>query len=158
MAEPIVGVVGAKALRKDLNKLITEVNGPLFNAMKRAGYAAVQPIVGIVRSALPRSDRKQSRTHHPGALSMDVRASGTQTGGSVRMGRKTIPYAGWVEFGGNRPDGSSREFVQDGRYLFPSAKGDAGRAAKAYSDALTALFGNSGIWTNTTADGSAVND
>lgn len=158
MAQPVVGVVGAKALRRDLNRLISEVNGPLFNAMKRAGYAAVQPIVALVRGALPKSERKASRTHRPGALMMDVRASGTQSGGSVRMGRKTIPYAGWVEFGGTRPDGSEREFVRGGRYMFPAAKGDASRAGKAYSDALTALFGNSGIWTNTTDDGGNVHD
>lgn len=158
MADPVVGVVGAKALRKDINRLVGDVRSPLFNAMKRAGYAAVQPIVGIVRSALPVSDRPASSTHKPGALSMDVRASGTQTGGSIRMGRKTIPYAGWVEFGGSRPDGSERPFMAGGRYLFPAAVGDASRAATAYSDELTKLFGSSGIWTNTNASPDGVID
>lgn len=158
MAEPVVGIVGAKALRRDLGRLVEDEKGPLFNAMKRAGYAAVKPVVDITRASLPRSGRKATRTHRPDALRMDIRASGTKTGGSVRMGRKTIAYAGWVEFGGSRPDGSTREYLPSGRYLFPAARTDAARAAQAYSDALTKLFGSSGVWTNVTGDGSSVHD
>lgn len=154
MAQPVVAIVGAKALRRDLDRLGRDVNGPLFNAMKRAGYAAVQPVVPATRAALPKGPRAT------GALAMTVRASGTKTGGAVRMGRPTVPYAGWVEFGGTRhnPSESSREFVPGGRYLFPAARGDAGRAATEYSQALEKLFGTAGIWTNTTADGGAVHD
>ena len=150
MAQPVVGIVGAKALRRDLGRLATDVNGPMFNAMKRAGYAAVQPVVGLTRSGLPTGGR--------GALAGTVRASGTKTGGAVRMGRPAVPYAGWVEFGGRRPDGSARQYVASGRYLLPAARGDSSRAARAYSDALAKLFESTGIWTNTTANGGQVHD
>jgi hypothetical protein len=150
MAAPVVGVVGAKALRRDLNRLAEDVNGPLFNAMKRAGYAAVQPVVGATRAEIP-SDGS-------GALAATVRASGTKTGGAVRMGRASVPYAGWFEFGGSRPDGSERDYLPGGRALFPAARTDAERAAKDYSDALTKLFESSGIWTNTSADGGQIHD
>jgi hypothetical protein len=149
VAAPVVGIIGAKALRKDLGRLADDVNGPLFRAMKRAGYASVQPIVGLTRSRLPSVS---------GNLSMSVRASGTKTGGSVRMGRASVPYAGWIEFGGSRPDGSTRQFIGSGRYLFPAAAGDASRASKAYSEALEQLFGSAGIWTNTTGNGGQVHD
>lgn len=159
MPDPVVGIVGAKALRKDLNRLCTDEKGPLFNAMKRAGYAAVKPVVDLTRSALPHSGRKDSRTHKAGSLAASVRASGTKTGGAVRMGRASVPFAGWVEFGGTRPDGSTREFVPTGHYLFPAARQEASHAAQSYSDALTKLFASSGVWTNTNAtDGSAVHD
>lgn len=150
MAGPAtVTVVGAKALRRDLNRMATEVSGPVFNAMKRAGYWAVQPIVGLTRSELP-SDS--------GDLAGTVRASGTKTGASVRMGRKTVPYAGWIEFGGSRPDGSERQYVKDGRYLFPAARGDAARAAEAYSRNLDQVFNESSTWTNSTATAGSVHD
>jgi hypothetical protein len=150
MAAPVVGVVGAKALRKDLNRLATEVSGPLYAAIKRAGLAAVAPVVPATRAEIP-SDGS-------GVLAATVRASGTKTGGAVRMGRASVPYAGWFEFGGDRPDGSSRDYLPGGRALFPAARNDSERAAKAYSDALTKLFDSSGIWTNTTADGGQVHD
>ena len=93
-----------------------------------------------------------------GALSGDVRTSGTKTGASVRVGRKTIPYAGWVDFGGTRPDSSSRDYVPAGRYLFPAAQALASKSAETYGQALERLFDDPSIWTNTTTDGSAVHD
>jgi len=38
----------------------------------------------------------------------------------VSMGRAKVPYAGWIEFGGNRPH--PRPFISEGRYLFPAAE------------------------------------
>ena len=66
------------------------------------------------------------------------------------MGSKAVPWAGWVEFGGtrHRPWQSSREFVKDGRYLFPAARGLAQQTADLYSDALEHVFTSSGVWTN----------
>ena len=149
MAAPVVGVVGAKALRKDLARLATDVSGPLYKAMTAAGKAAVAPIVPATQGALP---------HDSGALAGSVRASGTRTGGAVRMGRATVPYAGWIDFGGSRPDGSERPYNAGGRYLFPAAQADAERASRAYSDALSAIFASSGVWTNTTDNGGQVHD
>jgi len=76
------------------------------------------------------------------------------------MGRVSVPYAGWVEFGGtrHRPHDSSRPFVKGGRYLFPAAQADAERAAQIYAEALTRLFASPGIWTNSGADPGSVHD
>lgn len=158
MAAPVVGIVGAKALRKDLNRLVDDVKSPLYQAMTAAGKAAVEPVVALTREALPHSGRPDSAHHRAGALAASVRSSGTRTGGNVRMGRANVPYAGWVEFGGARPDTSSRPFVPTGRYLFPAARGDAERAARAYADNLTSLFARPDIWTNSTTNPGAVHD
>jgi hypothetical protein len=156
----IVAIEGAKALRHDLDRLATDVNGPLFNAMKRAGYHAVLPIVQEARQRI-KAGRTTTRKSAQ-RLELSIRASGTKTGGAVRMGGKRygVEYAGWIEFGGTRkrPHESSRDFVQSGRYLYPAAKDLAERAAKDYSDALTQLFGSSGIWTNVTGSPEAVHD
>jgi hypothetical protein len=154
MAAPLVGIIGAKALRKDLNRLTDDVRSPLYKAMAQAGFDAVQPVVSATKAALPTGPRTT------GTLARTVRASRSRTGGAVRMGRTTVPYAGWVEFGGTRkqPHESHRQFIRTGRYLFPAARGDAERAAQAYSAALERLFASPGIWTNTTTSPGAVHD
>jgi hypothetical protein len=147
MPQPVVGIVGMAALRRDLNRLADNTKGPLFQALKAAGLAAVAPIVPAVRQRLPQGGT--------GRLAASVRASGTRTGGSVRMGSASVPYAGPVEFGGY-PGG--RPFIPAGRYLFPAAVDDATRAANTYSQALTRLFALDDLWTNTTSSGGAVHD
>ena len=124
---PIVDVVGLKALARDVNKLTDDQKGPLLKAMQSAGKTAAEPVAAATRSALPRSDRKTDA----GRLRGSVRTSGTRTGASVRMGSKAVPWAGWVEFGGtrHRPFPSHRDYVKDGRYLFPAARGLAERSA-----------------------------
>jgi hypothetical protein len=149
VAAPIAQVFGVKALLRDISKLEKDERSALWSAMKKAGYAAVQPIVPAARGPLPVLS---------GDLANTIRASGTRSGGSVRMGRPTVPYAGWVEFGGSRPDGSERTYVRGGRYLFPAAVTLSGRAADTYTRALSELFGRSDIWSNTTEDGGRVHD
>ena len=147
-ADPVVGIVGIKALSKDINKLTDDVRSPLFKAIQAAGKTAAEPVAAATRSALPTSDRPKVAT--AGQLAASVRTSGTRTGAAVRMGSKRVPWAGWVEFGGTRhkPFQSSREFVKDGRYMFPAARGLAERSASLYNDALTRVFASSGVWTN----------
>jgi hypothetical protein len=147
-ADPVVAIVGVKALSKDINKLTDDVRGPLFKAIQAAGKAAADPVAAATRSALPTSDRPNV----PGAgqLAASVRTSGTRTGAAVRMGTKRVPWAGWVEFGGTRhkPFQSSRPFVKDGRYMFPSARSLAERSEQLYSTAMSKVFATSGVWTN----------
>ena len=146
---PTVTVAGMKALRRDLNKMSDDVSGPVYAAIKQAGREAAEPVAARARASLP---------HVTGALAGDVRVSGTKTGAAVRMGRVKIPYAWWIEFGGSRPDHSSRPFVRDGRYLFPAAVGLADQAAARYSEALDRILTSDQVWTNTTSDGGQVHD
>ena len=145
--DAVVAVVGIKALSKDINRLTADQRGPLLKAMIAAGKTAADPVAAATRTALPHSERK---TPDAGRLAGSVRTSGTRTGASVRLGSKAVPWAGWVEFGGarHRPWQSSREFVKDGRYMFPAARGLAERSAQLYSDALERVFETSGVWTN----------
>ena len=114
-----VGVIGIKALVKDIKKLSEDEQGPLFKAIRDAGLHAVEPVAARTRSSVPHVEVEGQK----GSLSGSVRASGTRTGAGVRMGSKAINWAGWVEFGGKResPHLSERESVQGGRYLFPAA-------------------------------------
>lgn len=145
--DPVVAIVGIKALSRDMGKLTTDTKGPLFKAMIAAGKTAAEPVAAATRSGLPHSDRK---TPDDGLLVGSVRAAGTRTGASVRTGSKRVPWAGWVEFGGTRRKlwESSREFVKDGRYLFPAARGLAETSERLYTNAIEQVFTSSGVWTN----------
>jgi hypothetical protein len=144
-----VGVVGLNALKRDLTKAAGD-RGAINAAFSKAGAAAVAPVAAAVRGALP---------HQSGTLAGDVRVTATRSGGTVRMGRASVRYAGWVEFGGHRrdPHDSDRTYLAGGRYLFPAARDLAPKALAAYTPALEAAL-DAYPWTNTTSDGAAVHD
>ena len=146
---PTVAVVGMAALRRDINRMADDQKSALYTAIKAAGKTAAEPVAARARGDLP---------HDSGTLTGTVRTSGTKTGAAVRVGRSTVPYAGWVEFGGTRPDGSSREYVAAGRYLFPAAAGLATTAAELYSAAIDRALQDAANWTNTTDTGGDVHD
>jgi hypothetical protein len=155
---PVVAIVGMRALRRDLNRLTDDVKSPLYAAMKDAGRRAAEPVAARARSSIPKDDRPESRWNHPGRLASTIRTSGTRTGAAVRMGRATARYAGWVEFGGHRPDGSSRPFVADGRYLFPAARGLANESATLYTQEMQRVFDDARTWSNSTTNPEAVHE
>jgi hypothetical protein len=158
--QAVASVVGLKALMKDVDRLCKDERGPLWNAMKRAGYAAVSPIVGRTRESLPHSDRRSTRTHKPGQLAASVRASAYRSGAATRMGGKNAAMAGWVEFGGTRrrPHFSERPFVRSGRYMYPAAKTLGPAAAQNYTKAVNEIFGRTAIWTNSKTNPESVHD
>jgi hypothetical protein len=143
---PTVGIVGMRALVRDIARLAEDTSGPLLEAFKAAGRTAAEPVASRTRSSLP---------HVSGALSGDVRITSARTGASVRMGRSSIPYAGPVEFGW---PAHNREYIAGGRYLFPAAAGLAERVVELYSDAMSKVFATAGVWENTTDDPEAVHD
>ena len=133
------------ALRRDMTRLGADI-GPLNKALAAAGKMAAEPIAGAVRSSVPQGDT--------GRLSGSVRVTGSKSGAAVRMGRASAPYAGPVDFGG-WPEG--REYVADGRYLFPAASGLAEQAASLYSQATQRAL-DAFDWTNETDNAGAVHD
>jgi hypothetical protein len=145
----VVTVVGMKALARDLAKL-TDDRGALNKALAAAGATAVAPIAAATRSGLPQDT---------GRLSGDVRVTSSKSGAAVRMGRSSLRYAGWVEFGGTRkvPHVSSRPFLSQGRYMFPRALELASTSAQLYTDAVTKAI-NAFPWTNSGTDVGAVHD
>ena len=146
-----VGVVGMKALRRDINKQTTSTSSALYQAIRQAGREAAEPVAGLTRSVLPQDT---------GRLAGDVRVTATRTGAAVRMGRASIRYAGWVEFGGTRraPHVSTRAYDPRGRYLFPAAVRLAPESARLYAAALQRVLSSSSIWTNKTTNSGEVHD
>ena len=151
MVAPQVGVIGMKALLKDLDRLGLD-SGPLAKAFSAAGKKAVEPVAALARSSLPKSND---------ILAGDIRTNATRTGATVRMGRAKVPWAGWVEFGGTRPQGPSdraaRPFQKSGRYLFPAAERLRTTVADLYSAAAQGAL-DSYDWTNQGTDGGSIHD
>ena len=146
---PAVNVVGMRAFQRDLARM-TDANGPLYKAVAAAGAQAVAPVAAATRSALPQDS---------GRLAADVRVTSTRTGAAVRMGRSSVRYAGWVEFGGTRkaPHSSTRQYLSQGRYLFPTGRNMASSVADNYGAAVVKAV-DAFPWTNTGTDPGGVHD
>jgi hypothetical protein len=141
---PTVGVIGMKALRRDITKLSADA-GPLNKALADAGRIAAQPVAAAVRESVPRDT---------GTLAGDVRVLASRTGASVRMGRASVPYAGPVDFGG-WPEG--RDFIPTGRYMYPAATPLAETAATDYANGAQRAL-DAFPWSNETNNAEAVHD
>lgn len=147
MAKPaVVQIVGLAALRRDLNRMGKEKNSPLYAILTAGARQAADPIAARVRASLPRRS---------GRLAGDVRISTTKTGASMRMGRKSIPYAGPVDFGGYPGE---RDYLPNGRYMFPAAHALASTARNTYSAAMDRVMNSSSVWTNTSTNPGSIHD
>jgi hypothetical protein len=144
-AEPTVAVVGLRALARDIGRA-GEVASPLNHVLSEAGMAAAGPVAERARSTYP--------VGNTGALAGDVRVTAARTGGTVRVGRAKVPYAGPVDFGGYPGD---REYVADGRYLYPAAAGLGEQSAELYTAALARGFDNF-AWSNEASAPEAIHD
>ena len=82
---PLVSVEGARELRRTLRAA-----GDDLEDLKAANLQAAQIAAEAARARAP---------HVTGQLAGDIRASGTKTAGTIRAGRKRIPYAGPIHWG-----------------------------------------------------------
>jgi hypothetical protein len=150
MVAPAVGIVGLRALSRDVHRLTDDRSSALYAGMKAAGKAAAEPVAAAARATVPRDGDVLAET---------IRTSATRTGATVRMGSAAAPYAGWVEFGGTiHGRNASREYIAAGRYLFPAARMLGDLALENYDRELSAVFASDRVWTNTTNDGGQVHD
>jgi bacteriophage HK97-gp10 putative tail-component len=147
---PTVALVGMRALLRDLKRATDPLLGPVIKAMQEAGRKAAAPVAAQARGSVPKDE---------GTLAEDIRVTASRTGAAVRMGRKKVPYAPWIEFGGerHRPHFSERDFIKDGRYLFPAARGLSTTSANIYSEEIQKAF-DAFNWTNQTTSAGAIHD
>ena len=145
--EPVVDVIGARALRRDLQRL-GEAGGAILEEIKVAGRTAAEPVVTKARSAWPISDL--AHAHHADSL----RVIGVKTGATVAEGGRRYGGTGWLEFGGNR----GRDYIPAGRFLFPAAAGLAPVVAELYSAGVQKALDLGSSWTNTTSEAKAVSE
>lgn len=128
-------VEGMWEFRKALRAVDTELPKQL-----RKGFNEVAELV-----ANEAADRVPVRS---GALRDSIRPRSTQSEGRVVMGRASVPYAGWIDFGGTiSPRGApmTRDFRRNGRYLFVAADDLAPRIRKETVDVLNRFVDKAGL-------------
>lgn len=99
MTKPSIRVDGAKELRKALRKVeggIADLKGVHADAAKVVEERAGQIV--------PRRS---------GRLATSIRSSGQATGGVVRAGRASVPYAGVIHFGSPKRNIKPQPFLYD---------------------------------------------
>lgn len=93
MAKSEFLVVGAKEARAKLKKA-----GDDLSEMKQLHLEIAQAVADAARPKAPVGSPSRGDPH-PGRLKKSVRASGTKTAATVRMGSKRVPYANAIHWG-----------------------------------------------------------
>ena len=120
-----VQIVGADQLRADLTRL-AQPGGAFDQATRTAADRVLEPRAATTRSVVP---------HVSGAMAASIHVT-PQPFGAVLSEGDGVAYAGWVDFGGTRPQGGDRSYLPEGRYLFPSVGDLEPPAVAAYNTAL----------------------
>jgi hypothetical protein len=129
-----VHVDGLRDLRRSLRQTGPEAGKELRRRLKGVAEVAARK----ARAAVPaRSGKWRSK----------ITAGASQSAAYVTWGKKTVPYAPWVEFGGKVNTGRAvlrRKFVADGRYIHPTLQKQDPEVEKAAAEALSQGFGDAG--------------
>lgn len=148
MAKPAeVEIVGLKALTRDLVRSADPRASEVLKYLQVAGRLAAGPVADQYRSSAP---------SHTGRMVGTTRITSARSGATVRVGNKAVPYAGWVDFGGGH-EHESRQYIKNGRYLFPAAHTFGPAAARLYSEAIQTAYDHFS-WTNTGTTPEAIHD
>jgi len=131
-----VEVVGVDALARDLGRLAA-AGGPFDQATAEAARRILEPKAATLRTVVP---------HDSGAMAGSVNVKPLPLGAVLSEG-DGIVYAGWVDFGGSRPQSGDRPYLPQGRYLFPSV-GDLEPATVAANNAALQTAINSFGWSH----------
>jgi hypothetical protein len=102
-------MVGAKELTADLNRL-ARPGGAFDKAASDAANRVLTPRAATTRGSIPSVS---------GAMAASVNVKPEPFGAAISEGDGVV-YAGWVDFGGSRPQSGPRDYLPQGRYLFPS--------------------------------------
>jgi Bacteriophage HK97-gp10, putative tail-component len=105
MAEDVrVEVHGGRELERGTRKLADRIDEEAPKRLRKVGDDVARTVAGEV----PRRS---------GALASSVSVSLIDEGTEVSIGSESVPYAGWIEFGGTH----GRPYMSRGRYLYPTA-------------------------------------
>ena len=136
-------LVGWDALQNDIGRLAAK-DGDLDTALRQTAQQLAAGPAATARSAVPITT---------GRMGGSITVATNQAGATVRMGGPSVPYAGFVDFGGRRqsPHLTERPYQATGRYFFPAFAGLASQVQAPYENTAQATFNRYG-WTNPGTD------
>lgn len=103
---------------RDFSRAVKKASNETAKEMRRELKSEIaEPLARSVRGNVP---------VRSGTWRRSIRAGATQRGAHITWGRARVPYAGWMEFGGQLPSKASgrparvvRTRTPGGRYVYP---------------------------------------
>lgn len=130
-----VGVGGLSKLSRGLKA----VDAAAPKELRLALNSAAQLLIDKARPQVPSVS---------GAARRSMVASSTRTSARISVGGKKAPYFPWLDFGGQgRVKGRpvKREFIREGRYIYPTLRKIRPDIEKQLHDAISAVIRDAGL-------------
>lgn len=130
-----IGIDGLAQLSRGLRAVDSEAPKELRIALN----SAAQMLADETRPEVPSVS---------GAARRSIVARSTRTAARVGVGGKKAPYFPWLDFGGQgriagRP--APREFIREGRYIYPTLRRIRPEIEAQLQDAISAVIRNAGL-------------
>lgn len=122
-----------------LNRGLRAIDAGAPKELRLALNSAAQLLIDEVRPTVP------SVT---GAAGRSMVARSTRTSARVAVGGRKAPYFPWLDFGGQgraagRP--SARDFLREGRYVYPGLRRIRARVEKQLHESISAVIRSAGL-------------
>jgi hypothetical protein len=122
-----------------LNRGLRAIDGEAPKQLRLALNSAAELLVQHTRPEIP---------DVTGAARRSLVARSTRTSARVAVGGRRAPYFPWLDFGGQgrvkgRP--APREFIREGRYVYPTLARIRPQIERQLQDALSAVIHNAGL-------------
>lgn len=112
---------------KEFAKAVKKADPELNKELKRRGKEIAELVAADARGRAPKLK---------GKLAGSIKAGSTNKGAYVQGGKGTVPYFGWIDFGGQRKGKNGalaeRPFMTEGRILFPALWAQRDTVEKGY--------------------------
>lgn len=130
----VVRIEGLKELQGRLRKL----DGQSQKQLRLVLNEAADIVVTHARPLVPR------RT---GRAAASIKARSQQRKAIVKAGGSRVPYYAWLDFGGavGRKNSIRRDFLKDGRYLYPTLSDRRGEIQDKMEQGLNELIRKAGL-------------
>lgn len=135
MDDAKISVEGLAEFNRGLRKLDSEAP----KALRIALNGVADLLVGKIRPQIPR------RT---GAAAASLKARSTRTSARIAVGGRKAAYYPWLDFGGEgRVKGhpAHREFIKEGRYVYPTLRVERPTIEDKLGQALVAVAVDAGL-------------
>lgn len=129
---------------RDLQAALKNLDGESQKQLRVVLNDVAQAVVGGAARRVPTRTGKARKT---------LRATSSQREAKVSGGSKSVPYYGWLDFGGKvgrgRTGGAGgsvkRPFIKSGRYIYPAYDANKASIGKALEQALVDLAQSAGL-------------
>lgn len=134
---PLIDPVQVEGLA-DLNRALRAISTEAPRALRVAANEAANIVVVEARRRMP------SRT---GKARASVKAKSTRTAARVSSGGNRAPYVPWLDYGGKvgRNKAVKREFISDGRYVYPAYRDKKQEFERLLTDTLRRVAVDAGL-------------